>query len=163
MNAVFSKNREIGSFVLIGAGCLLIATGILHVTITSLLYHWFSLFVPRGLHIVGPPFLLNHLIVGVLLVSTGLTTIVGALGVRKGDALSWTVVAVNTVAVVFLPLLLVILMRGPYYNAPAFKVAEVLVWLSALIMIIATTLVRPRPAVKQARARVLTGNISERV
>src|SRR5579872_353648 len=87
MDAVFSKNRDIGSFVLFGAGSLLIATGILHVTITSLLYHWFSLFVPRGLHIVGPPFLLNHLIVGVLLVSTGLTTIAGA----KGDALSWTV------------------------------------------------------------------------
>jgi hypothetical protein len=38
--------------------------------------------------------------------------------------------------------------RERIYNAPAFKVAEVLVWLSALAMIITTTVVRPKPAAK---------------
>jgi len=152
MNAVVSKNRDIGSFILVGTGCLLVATGIIHVAITLLLYRWFSLFVPHGLHIVGPPFLLNHLIVGVLLVATGLTTILGAIGLRKGDTLSWTVVAVKTAAVLFLPLLLVILMRGPYYNAPAFKVAEVLVCASAILMLATTALVRPKAI---ARATML--------
>lgn len=69
---------------------------------------------------VGPT-LLNHVLVGILLLPLGYTTWLAARAAEGGDAWAKRVLLVNVLVVFSLPLAVAVLMRRPeYYRAPLF-------------------------------------------
>ena len=123
-------------------GVALVVVGIIHLWISPVLYTWFGRGVRDALPVYGPPFLLNHVVVGVLLFPLGINTFIASFGVRAGDRRAWRVACVNSLAVALLPLLLVAIMHGPDYTAVPFRVAEALVTIAAFGMLAAVLLAR---------------------
>lgn len=144
MTSTTPREIQVASVVLAICGFTLIVVAIIHLWISPLLYAWFGRMVPAARPVLGPPFLLNHVVVGVLLLPLGINTLIASFGVRKGDRRAWRIACVNSLAVAVLPLLLVAIMRGPDYTAGPFRVAEVLVTLAAFGMLAAVLVARKR-------------------
>lgn len=125
------------------AGVTIFATGVIHLVVTPSLYRWFGAYVGHWLHVIGPPFLLNHFIVGILLLALGIITCIAASGVAISDRRAWWTALVSAVSVASLPVLLVVLMRGGMYDAKPFVAAEILVTLSAIAMLGAVMIASP--------------------
>ena len=142
MTSTTPREIRLASSALAICGVALIVVAIIHLWISPLLYAWFGRSVGNALPVLGPPFLLNHVVVGVLLLALGINTLIAGFGVRAGDRRAWVMACVNAAAVAVLPLMLVTIMRGPDYTAVPFRVAEVLVTASAFGMLAAVLLAR---------------------
>jgi hypothetical protein len=136
------REVQVASVVLAICGAVLIVVAIIHLWIAPELYAWFGRSVRNALPVLGPPFLLNHVVVGVLLFPLGINTLIASFGVRSGDRRAWAVACVNCVAVAVLPIVLFAIMRGPDYTAVPFRVAETLVTIAAFGMLAALLLAR---------------------
>jgi len=87
---------------------------------------------------VGPS-LLNHVLVGILLVPLGLTTWLAAAASERGEVWALRVVVANTIVMFTLPLSIAVFMRRPeYYTAPLFVIGMLLAFLTSLLMAVAT-------------------------
>ena len=148
------REIRLASAVLAICGVALIVVAIIHLWISPLLYTWFGRGVGSALPVYGPPFLLNHVVVGLLLLPLGVNTLIASFGVRAGDQRAWRIACVNSLAVATLPLLLVAIMRGPDYTAVPFRVAEVLVTLAAFGMLAAVLLARTHMGFARAAATI---------
>lgn len=126
-------------------GVLLILLGAVHLIATP--------YIPRLLdgspqrvygQAVGPT-LLNHVLVGILLLPLGFTTWLAAEPKENGQLWAKRVLVMNAVVVLTLPLCLTIFMRQPqYYTAPLFVIAVALVAAISLLMLAATVLLLKR-------------------
>src|SRR6266446_8114124 len=118
-----------------GSGLLLLLLGIVHLVATphiaALIRHSVSQVATDNLI---PPMLLNHILVGVLLLPLGFLTIYAA-----PHSARWAQVIVRTTAltVATLPLTLVALMGVRYFDAPLFVLGAVLVVAAAATLLVA--------------------------
>ncbi len=84
------------------------------------------------------PTLLNHVLVGLLLLPLGLSTWIAADGAHIGQGWARGLLAANTLAVLALPVSLVVFMRGgAYYSSPLFVTGVGLVAVASLLMALA--------------------------
>jgi hypothetical protein len=86
----------------------------------------------RAWAVIGPPTILNHVVVGILLLPVGAAAI--AAGRALQERWAWRLTWIIALASAALPAALVALMIGPDYNAVAFRIAEILVTLVGLAM-----------------------------
>lgn len=137
-----SGRRAAARRVVRGIGLLLIVLGVAHLIATP---HIPALI--RGLRgtpdyqwALGPT-LLNHVLVGVLLLPLGFTTWVAAAPAHGGARWARTLLLANALTVLTLPVLLAVFMRDPvYYGSPLFLVGVGLVGLIAVMMAVAVGL-----------------------
>ena len=120
-------------------GGLLICLGVVHIAATP---HIPELLRGSPLAVyeraVGPT-LLNHVLVGILLVPLGLTTWLAAVASDRGEGWALRVLVTNTIIVFTLPLSIAVFMHRPeYYRAPLFLSGVLLVGLISLLMTVAT-------------------------
>jgi hypothetical protein len=94
---------------------------------------------------VGPT-LLNQVLVGIPLVSLGVTTWFAAEACECGEQWALRIVVTNIIVVFMLPLSIAAFMRQPeYYTAPLFLTGVLLAFVISLLMAVATiSLVRRR-------------------
>jgi hypothetical protein len=120
-------------------GGLLIGLGLVHLTATP--------FIPellRGSPLVVynravGPMLLNHVLVGILLVPLGVTTWLAAVASECGELWALRILVTNTIVMFTLPLSIAAFMRQPeYYTAPLFLAGVLLAFVISLLMAIAT-------------------------
>lgn len=116
-------------------GLLLLALGVVHLIATPhipLLLRG----SPRAVYqsAVGPT-LLNHVLVGLLLLPLGYSTWVAGTAGERGEAWAKRVLALNTLVVFAMPILVAVFMRRPeYYRAPLFLTGVGLVTAISLLM-----------------------------
>jgi hypothetical protein len=124
--------------VLRGSGVLLILLGIVHLVATphiaSLIRHSSS---PEAANVLIPPMLLNHVLVGVLLLPLGWLMLYAA--PHSAARVSWAQVVVRTTAVTVavLPVTLLALMGFRYFDAPLFILGAALVTAAAVALLLA--------------------------
>ena len=117
-------------------GVLLLVVAAIHLAVTPMLR---SMFV--GAAGQGParfwlePFLLNHVVVGILLVPVGLTTLYAARAAQAGAPWARAVALTNAFSVLALPVALVLLMGREYFGARPFVVAAVLITAAGLVLV----------------------------
>lgn len=119
-------------------GLILVAVAGIHFAVTSGLVHMLlDGHVDAGqAQIVRQSFLLNHLVVGVLLIPLGLGTVLAARGIAVGDPLSRRVGWLNTLTVLALPVVLVAVMgRAELLGGGPFTVAVFMVLGAAAAMV----------------------------
>jgi hypothetical protein len=130
------KRSSIRSRLLRAAGILLMTLGIVHLIATphiaTLLRH---AAYPASAQWLTPPMLLNHIIVGVLLISLGFLTTYAAPHAAGGASWAQMIVRTSALSVATLPVILFGLMGTRYYfDAPLFALG------AALTVIVAATL-----------------------
>jgi len=132
-----ADKRIIVSRILLVDGVLLIIVSFIHLLSTFPLREWLARqLTPEVLSGISAPFLLNHLIVGVLLIPFGVSTLYSAIGVRAGQRWARMIAMMNALAVLLLPIILIALIGPEYYAAAPFLVASVLITIIGFSMIV---------------------------
>jgi hypothetical protein len=122
-------------FVLRASGFLLCALGLLHLAVTPIIARLIAgAALPAAVGWLTPPMLLNHVVVGILLVPLGVLTVYAA-----PHAASWAKVVTRAVAltVATLPPTLFWLMGTHYFGAVPFQIATSLVCVASLTLLAA--------------------------
>ena len=130
--------RAVGALLVILGGVHLVATPHIPLLLRG---------SPRAVYqrAVGPT-LLNHVLVGILLLPLGYTTWLAASARERGDGWAKRVLVTNTVAVFAMPIAVAVFMRRPeYYRAPLFLTGVGLVAVIAVLMGLATGLSATSP------------------
>ncbi|MBI1804166.1 MAG: hypothetical protein HY033_01320 [Ignavibacteriae bacterium] len=131
------NKRYIVSKILLVDGILLIVLAFIHLFATPLINKWLAYeLTARVLEQVSPAFLLNHIVVGILLIPFGISTLYSSIGVRAGQAWARGIAITNALAVMSMPLLVVMIMGPQYFEARVFLAAAVLVTVIGLTMIL---------------------------
>jgi len=131
-----SRLHAVSNILLID-GILLIVLAFIHLFATPLINKWLALqLTAQSLENLSPPFLLNHIVVGILLIPFGVSTLYSSIGVRSGHGWARGIALTNAVAVMTLPLMVVIFMGPKYFEAPLFLAASILVTVIGLSMIL---------------------------
>jgi hypothetical protein len=129
--------RYLVSKILLVDGILLIVLAFVHLISTPLISKWLSRqLTEQVLRDISPPFFLNHITVGILLIPFGISTLFSAVGVRSGQWWARGIALTNALAVLFLPLLVVVIMGSRYFDAPLFLIAAIIVTVIGLSMIL---------------------------
>ncbi len=123
------------------AGVLLILLGVVHLIATPHIAALLDDMPPAARAFALGPTLLNHVLVGVLLLPLGVSTWLAADPAHIRETWAKGLLAVNGATLLTLPVLLVALMRAPaYYRAPLFLTGVVLVAAIAVIFALAVWL-----------------------
>jgi hypothetical protein len=131
------NRRSIVARILMLDGILLLVVAVIHFAATGLVTRWLTnRLTPDEYLDIGPPFLLNHLTVGILLIPLALTTFYSAWGVKKGQHWSRVVSMINGVCVLALPVLLAWLMGAQYYSSIPFLLASILIVVIGITMLV---------------------------
>ena len=116
-------------------GVLLLVVALIHFAATPFALRFVSSqSTPEAFVQIGPPFLLSFIVVGILLVPIGLSTVYSADSFRRGERWARTICGFNALGVFLLPVALVMIMPARYFRAILFLVAATLVWIVAISM-----------------------------
>jgi hypothetical protein len=116
-------------------GVLLLVVALIHFAATPFALRFVSSqSTPEAFVQIGPPFLLSFIVVGILLVPIGLSTVYSAEPFRRGERWARVICAFNALGVFLLPVALVMIMPARYFRAILFLVAATLVWIVAISM-----------------------------
>ena len=117
-------------------GVLLIIVAIIHLVMTPEI----GLIVARNTSVkafafLWPPYALDHVVVGILVIAIGVTTILCADGVPNGDVRARRIALANAAAILCLPIAVVAAVHlSVLLSAPPFLVATVLLALTGAWM-----------------------------
>ena len=130
------KRRSIVARVISLTGVLLLIVAAIHLVVTPILKRVIldRVLTPEQLLIVSPPFLLNHIVMGILLIPIGFTTIYCASGIRAGERWAWAISLANGLTILSLPIVLGLVMRPEHFRSIAFLTG------ASLIMIVGITM-----------------------
>jgi len=136
------RSEEIAAGFLRAVGVLLIVLGVVHTIATphirDLLGDSSSEVYQRA---VGPT-LLNHVLMGILLLPLGYTTWLAAASQNRYAPWARRVLMVNGIVLLTLPAAIAVFMRRPeYYTAPLFLTGVILVTVISLLTIVAAWLI----------------------
>jgi hypothetical protein len=136
------RSQEIAGRFLRVVGVLLIVLGLVHTVATphirALLGESSSEVYQRA---VGPT-LLNHVLMGILLLPLGYTTWLAAAPGNRNATWARRVLVVNAIVLLTLPASIAVFMHRPeYYTAPLFLIGVTLVAVISLLTIVAAWLI----------------------
>ena len=122
-------------------GILLLLVAVIHFAATPLALGFVSSqSTPEAYLQIKPPFLLSFIVVGVLLLPVGLSTVYCADYIRRGEPWARTICCFNAISVLLLPLALIVIMPARYFRAILFVIAATLVWIGAISMVVSLLL-----------------------
>ena len=131
-------SAELRKFILRFAGAMLIILGVLHLAVTPFIARLIAENVTEEVRVwLTPPMLLNHIVVGVLLLPLGILTFYAAPSAVIDEPWALIVTRVSAVTVTILPLVLFLLMGDRYFGAAPFVVATAIVCVVALTLLAA--------------------------
>ena len=131
------NRRYLVSKILLVDGVLLIVVAFIHLFATPIISKWLSRELTAApLENISAPFLLNHIVVGILLIPFGVSTLYSAIGIRGGQGWARGIAITNAIVVLIFPLLIAWLMGTQYFTAPLFLVATILITLIGLSMVL---------------------------
>ena len=137
------RSQEIAAGFLRTVGVLLVVLGVVHTIATP---HIRDLLGDSSTEVyqraVGPT-LLNHVLMGILLLPLGYTTWLAAAAQNRNAPWARRVLMVNGIVLLTLPASIAVFMRRPeYYTAPLFLTGVILVTVISLLTIVAAWMIR---------------------
>lgn len=130
------RKRLICARILYVEAVLLFVVAVIHMLVIPVLRNvMLRILSASDFQFVWSPFLLNHAVVGILLVCISLSTWYCASGVLAGEKWAWRLGITNGLAILSLPVVLVLVMERRYFSALPFLAASILITVVGLTMI----------------------------
>src|SRR5258708_8096144 len=128
-----------GRWATVGVGgALLMVRGALHLAVTPIIARLIAQDTsPAGAEWLTPPMLLNHVVVGILLLPLGGLTFYAAPGAARGEPWALVVTPVTTIAAAALPLPEFVFMGRRYFAATPFVAATIALCAACLALLAA--------------------------
>lgn len=137
------NEHPVATRALSAGGWLLLVVAAIHLAVTPIVRTLFSNAAStEEARFWLAPFLLNHVVAGILLIPVALSTLYAARAARVGAAWARTIALTNAVCVLMLPLALVALMGPAYFRALPFLVASVLITIAGIVLVAAALSLR---------------------
>lgn len=131
------NKRYLVSKILLADGIVLITLGFVHLVSTPLAGKWLSGQLTEAvMRDISHTYFLEHVTVGILLISFGVSTLFSAVGVRAGQFWARSIALTNGLTILLLPLLVVLIMGSRYFDSPVYLVAAVVVVMIGLSMLL---------------------------
>jgi hypothetical protein len=125
-------------FILRFGGAMIVVLGVLHLAVTPFIARLIKDNVTEAIAAwLTPPMVLNHVVVGILLLPLGILTFYSAPSAVAGERWALIVTRVSAITVATLPLVLFLVMGSRYFNATPFVVATIIVCVAALTLLAA--------------------------
>jgi hypothetical protein len=125
----------LGAVILRIDGILLLIVALIHFAATPYALRFVSSqSTAEAFAQIGPPFLLSFIVVGILLVPVGLSTVYCANSFQRGERWARVICGFNAFAVLLLPVALMLTMPARYFGASLFLIAAILIWIVAISM-----------------------------
>jgi hypothetical protein len=138
------NQHPVATRALSAGGVLLLVVAAIHLAVTPVVRTMFSNAAStEEARFWLAPFLLNHVVVGILLIPVALSTIYAARAARTGAVWARTVALTNAFSVLLLPLALVAVIGPAYFRALPFLVASVLITIAGIVLVAAALSLRP--------------------
>jgi hypothetical protein len=119
-----NPRNVIVSRLLLFDGVLLIVLAFVHLFSTPIIRRWLAgELTGETLTQVSPMFLYNHIVLGILLIPVGVSTLYIAAGIREGQSLARVVAIINAITVMFLPFLAIFIAGTSSFNSLPFVIA----------------------------------------
>ena len=119
-------------------GAMVVLLGILHLAVTPIIAHLIQENVTEAVAAwLTPPMLLNHVLVGILLVPLGVLIYFAAPSAIVGERWAMIVTRISTTTIAVLPVVLFLLMGSRYFEAVPFVAATIIVCVAALLLLAA--------------------------
>ena len=120
-----SHARSLAARMLVIQGSLLIVVAVIHLVMTEEIGRIVAYnTTPSAFRFLWPPYALDHVTVGILLLALGLMAIVSAGGIRAGEKRAWWIALVNAFAILSLSPAIALTVGLRYFaQAPAFLIA----------------------------------------
>jgi len=116
-------------------GIIILVVAAIHLAVTPLLRDTLARQLSAAdFQFAWPPFLLCFVVMGILLIPIGVSTLFCAAGIQAGERWAWRVGIPNALAVLSLPFVLAFTVDVRYFTALPFLVAAILVSLVGLSM-----------------------------
>jgi len=129
------NKRLLSSRILLVQGILILVVAAIHLAVTPLLrdtmLHRLS---STDFLFVWPPLLLSFVVMGILLIPIGVSTLLCASAVRAGERWAWRFGITNALAILSLPAVLALTMEKHYFTAIPFLIAAILISLVGVSM-----------------------------
>ena len=136
------RSEEIAAGFLRAVGVLLIVLGVVHTIATPHIRDSLGDSSSEVYQRAVGPTLLNHVLMGILLLPLGYTTWLAAAAQNRNAAWARRVLMVNGIVLLTLPAAIAVFMRRPeYYTAPLFLTGVILVTVISLLTIVAAWLI----------------------
>jgi hypothetical protein len=120
------------------AGVLLVVLGGLHLAVTPFIARFVKdAAASESVDRLTPPMLLNHVVVGILLLPLGFLTAFAAPHAARGERWARVVARATALTIATLPLLLILLMGTRYFGALPFRIATVIVCIASAALLAA--------------------------
>jgi len=133
-----SQARSLAARMMVIQGLLLIVVAIIHLVMTQEIGRIVaSNTAPGAFRFLWPPYALDHVTVGILLLALGLLAIVCAGGVRAGERRAWWIALVNALAILSLSPAIAMTVGLRYFaEAPAFLIAAAIIAILGVWMLL---------------------------
>jgi len=120
-----SRRLSLVARMMVIQGLLLIAVAVIHLVMTEEIGRIVAAnTTPDAFRFLWPPYALDHVTVGILLLALGLLTIVCAGGIRSGERRAWWLALINALAILSMSPAIALTVGLRYFaEAPAFLVA----------------------------------------
>ena len=124
-----SPARSLAARMMVMQGVLLIAVAAMHLAMTEEIGRIVAAnTTPDAFRFLWPPYALDHITVGVLLLALGLLAIVCAGGIRARERRAWWIALINAIAILSLSPAIALTVGLRYFSeAPAFLIAAVII------------------------------------
>jgi len=131
------KRHYIVSLLLLLDGVLLIVLAFIHLLATPIIKMVLAgeLTVEALLNSTAPN-LLNHMVIGILLIPFGISTLYSASGVGAGQRWARNIALLNALGVLILPLFVEVMAGRQYFSSATFRIAAILITVIGISMFI---------------------------
>jgi hypothetical protein len=111
-----NRNSTLSRILLIG-GILLILLSFVHLLGTPLISRWLSgKLTEESISEISPIILFNHILVGMLLIPFGISTMFSAAGIRADQKWARAIAYTNSIVIIIVPLAVYIVMGSYYFD-----------------------------------------------
>lgn len=129
------RKRAISARILRIEGILILIVAAIHLAVTPVLRSTLATQLSAAdFELTWPPFALCFVVMGILLIPIGVSTLFCASGIRDGESWAWRVGITNALTVLSLPGVLALIMKKQYFEAVPFLVASILITLVGISM-----------------------------